>query len=208
MWLMSVICHRWHLKSDIICRCQVWQMTDDGHKSHQYGCLQKRLCKCSNLVEKWNMHGARKHAWRTQAAWANWLDDYVRNESQYAPLQYFPLYIFEISFIKWKWPAARQIWSKLNKTFFGGYFGIYPALGMWPERLLNFFEMQDTLVHIWESVPPQCMWHCGSNQLIIYSEYKLSVWVTYYSWVGGLVAEIKFILSWAVFNLLKVMGVP
>ena len=27
-------------------------MSDGGHKSHQYGCLQKRLCKCSNLVEK------------------------------------------------------------------------------------------------------------------------------------------------------------
>ena len=33
-------------------------------QSHQYGCLQKRLCKCSNLVEKWK-----------------WLDHYVRNES-------------------------------------------------------------------------------------------------------------------------------
>ena len=29
-------------------RCQMSVMTDDGHKSHQYGCLQKRLCKCSN----------------------------------------------------------------------------------------------------------------------------------------------------------------
>ena len=74
--LMSIICHHWHLQimSDVI---------DDRHKSHQYGCLQKRLCKCSNLVEKWN-----------------WLDHYVRNESQYDPLAYFPLYIFGISFMK------------------------------------------------------------------------------------------------------------
>ena len=45
------------------------------------GVYRKRLCKCSNLVKKWN-----------------WLDHYVRNESQYARLGYFPLYInfFEI----------------------------------------------------------------------------------------------------------------
>ena len=114
--------HLSSLTSDIICRCQRWQVTDDGHKHLQYGWLQKRLWKCSNLVEKWN-----------------WLDHYVRNESQYARLAYFPLYIFGISFIKWKWPAARQIWSKLNETFVGGYLDIYPALGRWLERLLNFF---------------------------------------------------------------------
>ena len=34
--------------------CQMSAMTDDGHKLHQCGCLQKRLCKCSNLVEKLN----------------------------------------------------------------------------------------------------------------------------------------------------------
>ena len=35
-------------------RCQMSVMTDDGYKLHQYGCLQKRICKCSNLVEKLN----------------------------------------------------------------------------------------------------------------------------------------------------------
>ena len=49
MRLISSICHRWHLPimSDI--RCQRWQMTDISRM-----CLQKHLCKCSNLVEKWN----------------------------------------------------------------------------------------------------------------------------------------------------------
>ena len=75
----------WKRRKDIIDICQMSVMTDDGYELHQYGCLQKRLCKCSNLVEKWN-----------------WSDHYVRNESKCAPLAYFPLYIFEISFIKWK----------------------------------------------------------------------------------------------------------
>ena len=66
-------------------KCQMSAMTDYGNNLHQYGCLQKRLCKCSNLVEI-----------------RNWLDHYVRNESQYGPHAYFPLYIFGISFIKWK----------------------------------------------------------------------------------------------------------
>ena len=71
----------------------------------------------------------------------------MRNESQYARSACFPLYIFGISFIKWKWPAARQIWSKVSETFLGGYsVGIYPALGRWQERLLNFFDMWDTLI--------------------------------------------------------------
>ena len=64
MQLMSVICHLSSLTSADYVRCQMSVMTDDGNKSHQYGCLQKRLCKCSNLVEKWK-----------------WLDHYVRNES-------------------------------------------------------------------------------------------------------------------------------
>ena len=40
---MFIICHRWHLQimSDV---------SDDRHKSHQYGCLQKRLCKCSKWL--------------------------------------------------------------------------------------------------------------------------------------------------------------
>ena len=59
---------------------------------------------------------------------------------------HFPLYIFGISFIKQKWPAACQIWSKLYETFFGGYSGIYTALVRLPERLLKFFEIRDTLV--------------------------------------------------------------
>ena len=46
--------------------------------------------------------------------------------AKYARLAYFPLYNFGISFIKLKWPAARQIWFKLIETFFGGYLGIYP----------------------------------------------------------------------------------
>ena len=77
----SVICHRWHLTYGINDRCQRWHMTDDGHKSYQYGCQVKRLWKCSNLGEK-----------------SNWLDRSVRNESQNAPLTYFPLYNFRISF--------------------------------------------------------------------------------------------------------------
>ena len=97
----TYIRHLSSLTSDIICKCQRWQKTDDGHKSHQYGCLQKRLCKCSNMVEKWN-----------------WLDHYVRNESQYAPLAYFPLYIFEISFIKWKRAGTHQKVELGFKFFF------------------------------------------------------------------------------------------
>ena len=42
---MSVICHRWHLKYVNNVRCQRWQMTDGGHKSYWYGCLEKRLLK-------------------------------------------------------------------------------------------------------------------------------------------------------------------
>ena len=82
---MSVICHLSSLTSADNVKCQMSAMTDDGNNLHQYGCLQKRLCKCSNLVEI-----------------RNWLDHYVRNESQYGPHAYFPLYIFGISFIKWK----------------------------------------------------------------------------------------------------------
>ena len=52
MRLMSVICHLSSLTSSDYVRCQMSAMTDDGHKLHHYGCLQKRLCKCSNLVEK------------------------------------------------------------------------------------------------------------------------------------------------------------
>ena len=59
---------------------------------------------------------------------------------------HFPLYIFGISFIKQKRLAARQIWSKLHETFFGGYSGIYPALGRSPERLVNIVEIRVTLV--------------------------------------------------------------
>ena len=80
----SVIADIWH-------NLQISAMTDDRHKSQQYGCIQKRLCKCSNVVKK-----------------LNWLDHYVRNESQYAPLAYFTLYIFEISFIKWKRAGTHQ----------------------------------------------------------------------------------------------------
>ena len=71
-WISAYVRHLSSLTSDIICRCQQWQMTDT---SHQYGCLQKRLWKCSNIVEK-----------------LSWFDHYVRNESQYTPLAYFPLY--------------------------------------------------------------------------------------------------------------------
>ena len=97
---MTVICHLSSLTSVDYVRCRMSVMTDDGNKSHQYGCLQKRLCKCSNLVEKWK-----------------WLDHYVRNESQYAPLAYFPLYIFGISFIKWK-RAAQENESLKTLDFF------------------------------------------------------------------------------------------
>ena len=48
---MSIICHRWLLTSDTIGRCQQWRMTDDGHKSLQYGCQQKRLWKSNNEID-------------------------------------------------------------------------------------------------------------------------------------------------------------
>ena len=76
----------------------------------------------------------------------NWLDQYVRNESQYTPLAYFPLYIFGISFIKWKRMATHQNWSKLYETFFCGYLDIYTALSRWLERVLKFLENPDTLM--------------------------------------------------------------
>ena len=73
MRVTSIICDLSLLTSPDDVRCLMSAMTDGGHKLHRYGCLQNRLCKCSNLVEKWNR-----------------LDHYVRNESQYAPLAYFP----------------------------------------------------------------------------------------------------------------------
>ena len=63
---------------------------------------------------------------------------------------YFPLYIFGISFKKSKWLAARQFWSKLNETCFGGYLGIYPALCRLLERLVNIVEIRYTLTAILE----------------------------------------------------------
>ena len=88
--------------------------------------------------------GVYRSVFANVAIWL--LDHYVRNESQYDALAYFPLYIFGISFIKWKHMAACQIWSKLYETFFGGYLGIYTALGMWLERLIKFLGNPDTLV--------------------------------------------------------------
>ena len=46
-----------------------------GFYSSQYGCLSRKLYKCSNLVKT-----------------LSWLDHPVRNESQFPPRAYFPLY--------------------------------------------------------------------------------------------------------------------
>ena len=52
MRLMSVICHLSSLTSADNVKCQMSAMADDRNNLHQYGCLQNRLCKCSNLVEE------------------------------------------------------------------------------------------------------------------------------------------------------------
>ena len=51
----------------------------------QYGCLSRKQWKCSNLVKT-----------------VNWLDFPVKNESKIALMRYFPLYNFQIYFIKLK----------------------------------------------------------------------------------------------------------
>ena len=130
---MSVICHLSSLTSADNVKCQMSAMTDDGNNLHQYGCLQKRLCKCSNLVKK-----------------LNWLDRYVRNDSQYGPHAYFPLYIFGISFIKWKCVAPENeslktldfFWFYLFRYIYLSYFLSSSCIAFHPHITTRRFMQQ------------------------------------------------------------------
>ena len=53
---------------------------------------------------------------------------YVWNESQNAPLAFFPLYIFWISFMKWKWTAKQDFFSKWPQRKFDGLWTISAAM--------------------------------------------------------------------------------
>ena len=130
----SVICHPSLLTSADYVKCQMSAMTDDGTNLHQYGCLQKRLCKCSNLVEI-----------------RNWLDHYVRNESQYGPHEYFPLYIFGISFIKLKCMAPE---NESLKTLYFFWFHLFRYKGSHMQKMGQNKAFLLFLGHPTEQWPP------------------------------------------------------
>ena len=141
MRLMSVICHLSSLTSADNAKCQMLVMTDDGNNLHQYGCLQR----CSNLVEI-----------------INWLDHFVRNESQCGPHAYFPLYIFGISFIKWKRMAPENESLKTLDLF---WFHLFRYKGSHMQKMGQnkaFCFFWDTLMDA-SILPTQASANCKEN---------------------------------------------